>query len=337
MKRPIHILILLNILFCSSCKDDDFLDGYNRNELFAEPSQNELDDILMDWKSRDLSMKNYTVLQETEIPGINAVLKTVSYTVNGYHEYAALLVPESAGDMPVQMYIGGFGINNNVNSIQLVIDHYDDEPFVFALPALRGQAFNITINDIRFSSPGTSEGDHCDAFDGAADDVIALLNVIAGTEGGVNIKRTSVRGGSRGATVALLAAERDKRIKLAIGVAGPVNLLELTSLNENDQTYQCQFLNDLVNGNITVQSARLKMIASSPVFFAAHLGQTQLHLGKDDLIVPFSQGEDLKKVLDDLGMTDSLQLFIYEGRTHENIATNNPELNERINVFLKQL
>ncbi len=157
------------------------------------------------------------------------------------------------------------------------------------------------------------------------------------TEERVNTNRTAIRGGSRGATVALLAAERDERIKLAIGVAGPVNLLELTSSSENDHTYQCQFLSDLVNGNTNLQSARLKMIASSPEFFAELLPKTQLHLGQEDRIVPVAQGEELKKIMESLGMGDSLDLFIYENRSHENIASENKELNDRINSFLKQL
>jgi dipeptidyl aminopeptidase/acylaminoacyl peptidase len=64
-----------------------------------------------------------------------------------------------------------------------------------------------------------SGGEHCDGFDGAADDIIAFLNVIEETEDRADVQRTTVRGGSRGATVALLVAERDKRVKGAIGVA----------------------------------------------------------------------------------------------------------------------
>jgi hypothetical protein len=335
LKNIIRISIALVSLLLPSCEQDDFLDGYNRNELFAEPAQTELAAVESDWQSRDLSVKNYKVEQEIKVAE-HVTLKIVSFTVSGQTEYAALVIPEGNSKMPVRIYAGGFAIDNTVNSIKLIMaGNGNADPFVFAFPALRGQSLSITINDVEYTSP-VSGGEHCDAFDGAADDVIAFLNVIEETEPRADVQRTTVRGGSRGATVALLVAERDKRVKGAIGVAGPVNLLKLTSQSENDRTYQCQFLSDLVDGKTSIESARQKMIASSPLYFAQHLPKTQLHLGQKDRIVPVSQGEDLNVAMTNLGMKDSLELFIYEGRTHENIATDNQELNDRINQFVKQ-
>jgi dipeptidyl aminopeptidase/acylaminoacyl peptidase len=160
--------------------------------------------------------------------------------------------------------------------------------------------------------------------------------VIEQTEDRADMNRITIRGGSRGATVALLVAERDERVKGAIAVAGPVNLLTLASQNENDRTYQCQFLNNLVNGKSSVSSSRSKMIASSPVYFARLLPKTQLHLAENDRIVPVSQGAELTDEMTKVAIQDSLEVFIYKGRTHENIARENPELNQRINEFLKQ-
>jgi len=333
-KNASHISILLITLLCA-CKRDDFLDGYNRNELFSDPTQSELDAVRSEWNLRDLSVKGYTVEQESKITNANATLKIVSFVVNGHREYGALVIPVVSGRLPVRIYVGGFGIDNNVNSINLVLDNINNDPFVFAFPALRGQSLTVTINNIEYTSP-VSEGEHCDAFDGAADDIIAFLNVIENTEVTADVHRTIVRGGSRGATVALLVAERDKRIKGAIGIAGPVNLLELTSSNENDETYQCQFLSDLVQNHHSLESARSKMIASSPMYFAELLPKTQFHLGGDDRVVPVSQGEELKAVMTKIGMADSLALFIYEGRTHQNIAIDNKLLSDRITEFLKQ-
>lgn len=281
-------------------------------------------------------MRDYLVEQEIEIPNANTSLKIVSFIVGAQKEYGALLVPNVNSKLPVRLYVGGFGIDNKVNSVNLLLDTRNDEPFIFAVPALRGQSLSITINGVEYTS-SISEGDHCDAFDGAADDVIAFLNVIEASEAKAEVNRTSVRGGSRGATVSLLVAERDKRVKGAVGIAGPVNLLELTSTNENDRTYQCQFLNDLVDRNGSIRSARLKMISSSPVYFAEQLPKTQLHLAQDDRVVPVSQGEDLKEAMNEAGLTKSLELFVYEGKTHNNIADNNEQLTDRINKFLEQL
>jgi len=335
LKNVSHISILLAMLLCTYCREDDFLDGYDRNELFSDPTPSELDAVRSGWSSRAFPVTNYKIEQESKIAEAGATLKIVSFSVNGHKEYGALVIPAASGKLPVRMYVGGFSIDSDVNSINLVADNINDDPFIFAFPALRGQSLSVTINNIGYTSP-VSEGEHCDAFDGAADDIIAFLNVIENTEAGADVHRTVVRGGSRGATVALLVAARDKRVKGAIGIAGPVNLLELTSSNENDKTYQCQFLRDLVENGHSPESARLKMIASSPVYFAELLPKTQLHLGENDRIVPVSQGEELKAAMTKLGRADSLDFFIYEGRTHQNMAIDNKLLSDRITEFLKQ-
>jgi dienelactone hydrolase len=338
MKTPPYSLSAIAILLVIgiSCSEPDFLKGINKQVLFATPTHHELEAVMTDWSSRDLSPKAYAVEQSAEIRS-DLMLKIVSFRVGVDNQYGALLIPDSDTDLPVRMYIGGFKHGNTTNGIGLESDDSGSgEPFIFAFPALRGQSISITINGTEYTSP-VSEGVHCDAFDGATDDAIAFLNIIEATEAKADMDRVSVRGGSRGATVALLLAERDKRVKLAIAVAGPANLLTLTSQNENDLTYQCQFLENLVHGTETLAQVRHKMIASSPLFFAAELPKTQLHLAANDDIVPVSQGYELQTEINRLGTQDKFELFMYEGRDHANIATDNQELQERIREFLSQL
>ena len=336
MVRKAVLLVAFTVLIYTSCKEPDFLDNYDRQALFAPPTQEELDAVKTDWQSRALLPDGYAVEQETEVNPNGTILKIVSFKVNGYKEYGALLIPESDQSMPVHMYLSGFAIDNTEAVINLVQQEGSGDQFIFAVPAFRGQSLSITINGVEYNSP-VSEGIHCEAFDGAADDAIAFLNIIQSTEEKANTERVSMRGGSRGGGVALLVAGRDKRVKLAIDIAGPTNMLDLTAINENDLTYQCQFLDDLVNGSASISDVRQKMIASSPVFFAADLPKTQLHLAANDWIVPVSQGEQLKQRMDELGRTDIFELFIYEGREHSNIANDNQEMNTRINAFLEQL
>jgi hypothetical protein len=133
--------------------------------------------------------------QTIEVTGNGTVLKIMSFRVNGYKEYGALLIPESNQKMPVRMYIGGFGLDVTTNSINVVLnDTAIEDPFVFAMPALRGQSLSFTVNDVTYTTP-LSEGPHCDAFDGATDDALAFLNVIESTEANVDINRIGVRGG----------------------------------------------------------------------------------------------------------------------------------------------
>jgi len=326
----------LALFFLIHSCSNDFLSEYEESVLFATPSESEIDSIFSDWGKRDLNPTDYSVVTENELLNGKYKLKIVSYRVAGIKEYGALLIPETDSLVPVRMFIGGFELNNSVNAITLASDTAaTNSSFILAIPALRGQSLEITFNGTLYSSP-LSEGDQCDAFDGATDDAIGFLNVIQQTESNADVNRTSVRGGSRGGTVALLAGIRDTRIKRVVDVAGPTDLLELSSLNENDKTYQCQFLDDLKNDQSTLDETRKKIIASSPLFFAEHLPLTQLHMGLNDEIVPVNQGYQLEQKITQLGMSSTFQLYTYD-RSHTDIASNNAELEERIEEFLSQL
>ncbi len=330
------IIFLTLFPFLEACDTDEFLDGFNRQELFSEPTQAELDTVLMDWASRDLSPNGYAVEEETPIGTVGTVLKIVSFEVDGFKEYGALIIPETTTPLPVRMSIYGFSLETTTNLFNLNLNDDNGLPFIFAIPALRGQSLSLTINGNVYTSP-KSEGRHCDAFDSATNDAIAFLNIIENTEINANTDRVAVTGGSRGGTVALLMGERDERVKRIVGIVSPTNMLELASQNENDSEYQCQFLQELINGDITITEARHKMIASSPIYFAQNLPLSQLHMGEDDIFVPKSQGEKLLNKMTSLGLDENFELFIYENRTHSNIGMENQEMSTRIQQFLSEL
>jgi pimeloyl-ACP methyl ester carboxylesterase len=331
---PISVLALL--ILTSTCKKDNFLSNDERDALFSQPNKDELDIIYREWQSKDLIPIDYTVISENEIFQGKFNLKIVSFKVSGIKEYGALLVPKTDSLIPVRMLIGGFDMNFTANTVNMVLDNSSlNNSFILAIPALRGQSLKIDINGTEYTSP-LSDGDQCDAFNGATDDVLAFLNLIQKTESYADVSRTSVRGGSRGGTVAMLAGIRDDRIKRVVGVVSPTNMLELTSQNENDPTYKCQFLSSFKNGETTLIDTRNKMIASSPIYFAKYLPLTQLHMGLKDWNVPINQGYDFEEEIKQLGMEETLQLFTYD-RTHTDIATNNAELSNRIEQFLSRL
>lgn len=331
------LLVLTATLFLvSSCKKDGFLTKDERKVLFAAPVTTEPDAVLTGWQQRSLEPADYTVMQDHEIAGGQYRLRIVSFRLDGMKQYGALLVPETSVSLPVRMQIGGFGLGLTTNSVNLVAGNTAPaSPSILAIPALRGQSLEVTINGTVYTSP-VSEGEHCNAFDGATDDVIAFLNLIQQTEPRADVNRTAVRGGSRGGTVALLAGIRDARIKRVVDVAGPTDMLELTAQHENDPTYRCQFLDAFKNGQSTIAATRSKMIASSPLYFARRLPLTQLHMGLKDKNVPVIQAYNLEKALTREGMSSQLQLYTYD-RAHTDIATNNPELAARIEEFLSHL
>jgi hypothetical protein len=73
----IFITILIISFLTSSCKKDDFLSKDEKEALFVEPTTTEIDDIYYDWKNRDLTPTDYTVISENEIlEGMDLLQKT---------------------------------------------------------------------------------------------------------------------------------------------------------------------------------------------------------------------------------------------------------------------
>ena len=327
-------LVLFSIVW--ACKQDQFLSSHDKDALFAAPSDAEIETVFQDWAQRDLHPGQYRVIERHQLFDGAFELKLVSYMVSDIQEFGALLIPKTDKPLPVRMLLGGFGLGQTTNSVILELDSASAiSSFILAMPAFRGQALEITFNSKIYKTP-LSGGIQCEAFDGATDDAIAFLNAIQQNEQNADVTRTSMRGGSRGGGVALLAGIRDKRVKKVVDVVGPTDLLELTSSHTNDPTYQCQFLNSFKNKQSSLAETRKKLIASSPIYFAKHLPATQLHMGEKDEIVPVSQGYKLKQKTDLLGMSTNIQLFTYE-RAHSDIATNNSELASRIEQFLSTL
>jgi dienelactone hydrolase len=333
----ILVLFFFFVVLAGSCKKNDALSGIDKNALFAAPSSTELAAIKTNWKTRNLHPENI-VIEATDVINNQVSFHLISFRMNGNKQYAAALVPASSKPLPVLLFVYGFGLNDPVSyqNIKLVSSDTATLPFIYLMPALKGQSLHFTVNDKTYTSP-LSEGMRNDAFDGATDDAIACLNALASSFKNVDTTRVMVRGGSRGGTVALLMAERDKRVRRTAAVAFPSDLLGLTATHQQDATYKFQFLDALIAGTSTLEEARTKMIASSPLYFCDQLSKTQIHFGDKDDITPAVQGEMLFNAMKSLGLQDSIELFLYKDRGHSNIGISNVEMEERIQGFFSQL
>lgn len=331
----LRLFTLLLILTGVSCSKDKYLSSSDREALFKQPTITEIDAVKADWQNRNLTPSDYSVLESHQVANGNYTLKIVSYRLTGLKQYGAILISNVGTAIPVRFQVGGFGYGIRVNSMKLALGTSNaDTPSILAIPALRGQSLHITLNDVTYTSP-QSEGDHCDAFDGGTDDVIGFLNVIKQTEPRADVNTTSVRGGSRGGTVALLAGIRDKRFKKLVGIVTPVNMLALTADHENDENYQCQFLEALKNKRVPVSHVRTKLIASSPVYFVMDLPATQLHMGILDKNVPITQATEMESAVKIAGKEQSISVFRYN-KSHTDLAVNNKELEDRITEFFSK-
>jgi dienelactone hydrolase len=328
------LLLPALLLSAVACKKEDPLKNIDKKALFATPTSAELEAVRASWQARQLTPTDVKVESTHEIHKDKLHYKIISFRLQGLKQYVGVLVPVTANPLPVRMSVYGFSLTDPV--IHEAVQTTDNVPFVYVLPSLRGQTLSVNINGVEYTAPA-AEGTRNDAFDAATDDAIAGLNAVLAVTPQADAGRVGVRGGSRGGTVALLMAIRDKRVKLAAGVAFPVDLLVGTSTHQNDPTYRFQFLDALIKGSETLQAARQRMIASSPTFFYQSLPPTQMHFGEKDDITPPQPAVMLFDKMKAAGMGANISYFEYSNRDHHNIGTNNPELQTRINTFLDQL
>jgi pimeloyl-ACP methyl ester carboxylesterase len=336
MLKTVGIAFLASIvMLVGSCKKNDALKGIDKDALFAPPSATELQAIKANWEKRNLTPQDVTI-EATQDISSKLSFHLLSFRLNGHKQYAGALVPVSTEPLPVLLYVYGFALSDPVSYQNIKLLGSDTSlPFIYVMPALKGQSLSLTVNDKTYKSP-LSEGTRNDAFDGATDDAIATLNAIGTAFTQADTSRVITRGGSRGGTVALLMAARDKRVKRAAAIAFPSDLLGLTASHQQDPTYRFQFLDALINGGATLEETRTKMIASSPLYFCSELAKTQMHFGEKDDITPALQGQMLFNALP-VGLKDSVKLFIYKDRTHATIGSNNHEMEERIQNFFSEL
>lgn len=335
MTRKLILIAFVGLTcYLTACKKDP-LKGIDKKALFAQPTATELAAIQSEWNKRNLTPTEPNV-EQTYTINDKLELKIVSFRLYGFKQYAGVLLPKSDRPLPVQIYMSGFGLEEPYAMQNIQLSTSGTLPFIYVLPALRGQSIKFTVNETTYTSP-VSEGIRNDAFDGAADDGLAALNATGILFSQADVSSVLVRGGSRGATVVLLMAERDQRIKRVASVAGPTDLLTATTSHQSDPTYRFQFLDELISGKVSLEQARKKLIASSPLYFCASLPKTQMHLGEKDEIVPTSHGTAMQQAMQSAGKQDKFELFIYAGRTHSNIGTGNTEMDQRIKTFFQVL
>lgn len=332
------VVFLSLMILIGACKKENNLRGINKKALFAAPTMTELEAVNTAWQRRNLTPEEIRVEFSKVING-RLSYQLLSFRLNGLKQYVGVMIPTTSKPLPVTINVHGFALDMPVSYQNIKLDNSSDTaslPFIHVLPALKGQSISLTINDKTYISPA-SEGSRDDAFDGAADDALACLNAVITTYKNADSSRVMVRGGSRGGTVALLMAERDKRIKRAVGVAFPADLIGLTAKYQQDANYKFQFLEALTKGTATLEQTRIKMIASSPLYFCEELPKTQIHFGDNDKITPATEGQLILNTLKLKSLQSNIESFVYHGRSHQNIGTNNNEMEDRIRSFFRGL
>lgn len=282
------LLICLSLAGCAQDRANDEASVLAR--ILKEPSRQEIAEVLEERRSQDLSPKNVQVHDTISLSNGNQMY-ILSHDVEGRKHYGAVIVPSNSRGkrFPVVIFTtGGDGIhkefflaedfNHKAAQFPSFLGEKLDQEFVVLVPCFRGQV--LIVGEDKYLSQGRTS----DAFDGAATDALAFLNVAIKTVPQTDGQRIAIYGGSRGGAVALLASARDKRINRAIVVATPTNMKRLNDLYP--EQFRILFLNHVLSGKVTEADARKKFIASTVIFFSGELPPVQLHQDINDPIVP---------------------------------------------------
>ncbi|NIR46154.1 MAG: peptidase [Gemmatimonadetes bacterium] len=333
----------------SSGPEDRIVAGVNMTELFAPPSAAEINAILAEWSTRDVSAQNVQVIVDAPLT-LNTVdtrLRVVTHDVGDVTHYGAVLVPDGAqpGSLPVLMYLhgGDHGENLDVLLPLLPVVLGDDlANFIFVAPSFRSE--RLVYDGIRYDSDGPPS-----PWDRDVDDALALLNVTLDIAPEADADRIALLGFSRGAGVALLMAERDPRIDIVVEFFGPTDLFDpfiqgiveeallgelrdLPGLTHLDSVY----IEPLQRGELTIADVRPELVRRSSVLFAERLPQLQIHHGIDDMTVEVSQAESLIETMQELGRGEpGFEFYLYDGGVHDPLTL--PESIERTRDFLGRL
>ena len=283
-----------------------------RSEDIYQPVTPEtLERIQEMWASRDLGARSVEVVYAESQAESRILL--VRHEVSGKAHYGAILLPDSddLSGTPVMLIADGLNQEYPAIDIEKIIAGWQGNgptpDFIRVVPGFRGRTLKYAGMEY------LSEGDFCDAFDGAADDAIAMLNVAQTLLPAANFDDVLAWGASRGGNVALLMGIRDERVNTVMASAAPVDFYWPPLREELRDQFACQFL----EGKSAVQ-ARERMVASSPLYFDMqdNVEDVFLYHGTRDDVVPMWNSYEMARQLEASGV--SVTSFFYRFANHGN-------------------
>lgn len=326
MRLPVEILIVLSLSLgaCGEVSTDWKIEeervvaGVDLDLLFMPPTEAERQAVLAAWATRDVAARNVQEIARASLAfGSTAVtLSFLAHTVEGQRHIGAVLVPEGApaGSRPVLVWAhdGDQGVNLEADLWPLVAS-LDLTRFVLVIPAFRGEA--LTYQGLVFASEG-----EVNPWEGDVEDGLALLNAVLAHVAAANPSRIGVLGVGRGATVALLMALRDTRIRMVIGASGLTDFFGAFVQQRIEAALQGKYaplpgwqafgrhvLEPLKAKQRSLGEARLALLRRSPVYFADRLPLGQWHHGRGDTLVAVAQAERLAAV-----RPSNFAVYLYE-------------------------
>lgn len=331
--------VLAALLLISACDDSTaptgrIVEGVDFEVLFAPPTAAEVNAVLADWGSRDVTANSVmeVVTSAQQIGGVAATLRVLSHVVDGATHYGAVLAPDNVvpGTMPVLIYLhggdGGVDVDELLSLLPIVLG-LNQSAYVLVAPSFRSEP-------LEFGGTTYLSGGEPSPWDRDVDDALALLNAVLANTPQANPERIGVLGFSRGAGVALLMAARDPRIDVVVEFFGPTDFFGPFVQDVVEEALRgsprdlpglaylnAEFIQPLKRGEFTIAEMRPELVRRSPVYFADRLPDLQIHHGTADEVVPVGEAERLIAVMVALGRSEpDFESYLYPGGTHNPLS-----------------
>ncbi|HSQ42165.1 MAG TPA: hypothetical protein VLM37_07810 [Fibrobacteraceae bacterium] len=331
------------LVSCSqdSCGTDDPIaeeDAVLLDSLFATPTTAELSQVQAEFSQSDLAANDVELLWQdtfsTENSQVNLIW-IISHASDGYRHYGAVIFPTSLDDsLPILLYAhwGDDGVSLDDFSTIMSLASGLEGRFVHVIPSFRSET--LEYGDSSWTSEGTPSPWFGDVLDGLR--LVSAAESLAVQNGDPKIGSIRrVIGFSRGGGVALLSALRDSRYDRIVDYFGPTDFFgdyvrnvvdSLLAGNNLDlpglTTLDSSIVQPLLEGTLSLDSARLELLRRSPARFASQLPPLQIHHGTADQTVDISQSDSLWKFLerDNPEIYAQSHYFVYEGAGHSPVG-----------------
>lgn len=290
---------------------------FTLRELLSPPTADERARVWREWESRDRTPQGVEVVARERITlgSAGATAIVVSHLVEGARHFGAIVVPDSLPPACCAVVLDVKGIAWNYPPLEvprgllspaLLGDRA--RQVILVVPSMRGEV--LIVNGRSWAS----DGDRTNGFDGGTEDALALLEVALTLVPQADPARICAFGHSRGASVALLAAERSRRIGCVAAMAGPTDwfsrmpggapgwtvaevvadgLRMRAAPGADGGQFIERFLQPAIAGTAGLAETRLRLLRSSALYFADRLPHAQVHYGLEDPSVPADNGRAL--------------------------------------------
>ncbi|MEL6923933.1 MAG: prolyl oligopeptidase family serine peptidase, partial [Bacteroidota bacterium] len=283
-------------------------DDIDLKELFSPATEEELVTVKKEWRDFNPNSESFRVVKDFNYSAGRKCL-ILAHTAEEQEHYGAIIFPEQHDPTKKHpLLLFAWGLNQRDPTVAFfdnafMASFFKSLPNHFILiPSFRGQALQFNLE--RFCS----DGFFGDAFDGATDDALRLLHLAKAEYAGIDSKKITAYGISRGGTVALLMGIREPSINAVISVAGPTNFFSKKAYD----LFRTQFKYQFLSKRKPIAELRRKMIKSTPLLF---IDQYQNHLyivhGHNDHIVQYDW--QVAPLLEQLEERPKLDTLISEG------------------------